>query len=214
MTNNELLRESIKKNEFISFLRGVDGYQSNDRFNPSPIPYKENLLSLYETAQDEDGVVSLFVDSLKSIGTDCEGIYIVANYLYILIYHIHKGVCTVRIDYKEIVEFLSDSIAGKKDILVNTTKLSRLGVNGCVYEKLQGLNHNCYTDNNEHLFYEKEQHNDETILSTNSLMGLVNKNIINGEKIPHSVSRPVLLVLFTKFILMLIMNKIYMIFGI
>ena len=192
MTNTELLRESIKKNEFISFLRGVDGYQSNDRFNPSPIPYKDNLLSLYEFVQNEDGAVSLFVDSLKSIGTDCEGIYIVANYLYILIYHIHKGVCTVQIDYKEIVEFLSNSIADKKDILVNTTKLSRLGINGCVYEKLQGLDHNCYTDNKEHLFFEKESSNDDTILSTNSLMGLVKKNIINGEKIPHSVSRPVL----------------------
>lgn len=192
MTNTELLRESIKKNEFISFLRGVDGYQSNDRFNPSPIPYKDNLLSLYEFVQNEDGAVSLFVDSLKSIGTDCEGIYIVANYLYILIYHIHKGVCTVQIDYKEIVEFLSNSIADKKDILVNTTKLSRLGINGSIYEKLQGLDHNCYTDNKEHLFFEKESSNDDTILSTNSLMGLVNKNIINGEKIPHSVSRPVL----------------------
>ena len=62
MTNTELLRESIKKNEFISFLRGADGYQSNDRFNPSPIPYKENLISLYEIMQNEDGFVSLFVE--------------------------------------------------------------------------------------------------------------------------------------------------------
>ena len=67
MTNNELLRESIKKNEFISFLRGVDGYQSNDRFNPSPIPYKENLLSLYEVAQDEDGACEVCEVGITSL---------------------------------------------------------------------------------------------------------------------------------------------------
>ncbi len=155
MTNTELLKEAIKKNEFISFLKGVDGYQSNDRFNPTPILYKDNLLSLYEYLQNEDGAGLLFVNSLKSIGTDCEGIYIVANYLNILIYHIHKGVCTVQIDYKEIVGFLSDAIEDKKDMLVNTAELPRLGIKGCVYEKLQGLEHNCYADNKEHLFYEK-----------------------------------------------------------
>ena len=154
MTTTELLRESIKKNEFIYFLRGVNGYQSNDRFNPSPIPYKDNLISLYEVMQDDDKFISLFINTLKLIGTDCEGIYIVTNYLYVLIYHIHKGICSFKINYKEIIEFLSNSIADNKDILLNTTKLSRLGINGCIYEKLQELDNNCYADNNEHLFIE------------------------------------------------------------
>ena len=150
MTNTDLLKESIEKNEFISFLKGTDGYQNNDRYNPSPILYKENLTSLYEAIQTNDKIGSLFIDALKQISTDCEGIFIVAVYLYILIYHIHEGV--VQINYKEIVDFLSDSIADKKDILMNTTELPRLGINGCVYEKLQELDHTCYTDNNEHLF--------------------------------------------------------------
>ncbi len=154
MTNTELLKRSIEKNEFISFLKGTDGYQSNDRYNPSPIPYNENLTSLYEIIQTDNEVGSFFIDALKQIGADCEGIFIVANYLYILIYNIHKGVCSVKIDYKELVDFLSKSIADKKDVLISTTELRRLGVKGCIYEKLQELDHNCYADNNEHLFEE------------------------------------------------------------
>ena len=154
MTNTDLLKESIEKNEFISFLKGTDGYQNNDRYNPSPIQYKENLISLYEIMQINNEICPLFIDALKQISTDCEGIFIVAVYLYILIYHIHKGICSVKINYKEIIKFLSDSIADKKDLLVNTTELLRLGVKGCIYEKLQELDHNCYADNNEHLFIE------------------------------------------------------------
>lgn len=83
------LKRAIERSEFKDFFLGTNGYQYDDRYNPSPISYKDNLMALYDLVSEEGSVLTIrmFEEFLFSISNDVEGIYILTNYVYILVYH-------------------------------------------------------------------------------------------------------------------------------
>jgi hypothetical protein len=143
------MRKAIDNNEFSDCFLGVGRYISRDRYDPSPIAYKMNLLAFYDMVREDNDIskIKILEDFLVSICNDVEGIYIATNYIYLLIYHLNNGICDLPIDITRLVKVLSDAISDNLTALKNTNEIKRLFVERNVFGTIYRLNEVCFKDN-------------------------------------------------------------------
>ena len=151
---SQLLKKAIDRNEFNDFFLGINGYQNNDRYNPSPIDYKRNLLGLYDLVNEEQNMqlISNLEELMLSICNNPEGIYISVNYIYTIIYHVKNGKCNIPIDITRFLKILSDAVKVNLELLKNTNEIKRVSLNSNLYERIVDLSQSCYMDNGIKLF--------------------------------------------------------------
>ena len=193
MAKPKVVKQAIQEGKFESLLCGIGVYVNRDRYDPSPINYREVLDSVYELMKEDDKTISVFLDTLKSICTNGEGIYIAARYIYTMIYDIASGDCDIKLDIDSFTNAPSNVIEKYKIILKNTTDISVKKIHVNLYEHLVKMDKECYRNNNVHLFHEiNDSQVENGIASTNEIMSIVDRDILNGEKTPHGLSNPVL----------------------
>lgn len=192
--NSQVLRSAIAKGKFNDFFMGLNGYQNTDRFNPSPILYSKNLDALYDLVAEDNELTSVaeFEKFLFTISNNVEGIFIATNYIYVLVYDINENKCTIPINIVKILDMIDQAIQNNETQLRETTELKRLSIKGNVFSKIVRLSQNCYNDNGIRIVKSLDYEENTVVTPSKYISKKIAESILQGIKIPHSISQPVI----------------------
>lgn len=193
----EKVKEAFKENQINELLLGKGKYQARNRYTPNMIDYEGIIKAIYELQREPEWeeIAYKFILWLNGISLDIvENIYVFAMYLYILRFDEYEKKCEIDVDNDSLCDRLSKAISIQKNALKSTESLPSIGVNGNVLERLKKFDDECFECTEKHIFIVDDTDSAEAnqIIPIEEIADKVQRDILEGNKIPHSTSRLVI----------------------
>ncbi len=183
----DLLLKAKEKDEMIECLLGNGEYNTSNRFEPSHVNENRILFGVQDAINADSSIAVCFENALcKMLETGAETFFIGFRYIVFYIDLKSKNKIEFSLDIPRLSKIANNYICVYETQLKRIDSIPQIAFKGNAYERLYSLNAITRKE------YDITLLDDKGIIRSSEIFKKLTQTVLNGVKIPHNISQPVI----------------------